>query len=185
MKITAISARDLTGDDLRRWSDIQRHDAELQSPFFHPTYVRAAAAALPGVEVAIVEEDGAGRALFLSADSGSNVGIPVGGSLNDFQGVCAAGLRWTPPRRSCGLPPGPAVHALLASQRSFLRLPLAYRPIRLPRTSAADSRRFAAMRRAAGSRSVCAPRASGGRRFACWGRCTSRAMPRTLASWRP
>ena len=123
MKITLLAADQLTNDHLERWSQLQAANPELQSPFFHPFYTREAAAAFPNVEVAIIEENGEPMGYFPFQRSARNVGFPVGGSLNDFQGVIAGpGFPFDVAAivRGCRLS-GLRFTQLLASQQPFQR----------------------------------------------------------------
>ena len=127
MNVQCFAADRLTAAQIERWSQIQAAAPELQSPFFHPLYSCEAAAALGNVEVAVLEEEGEPAGFFPFQRTAGNVGVPVGGSLNDFQGVVArpeftfdaAALV-----RDCGLS-GLRFTQLLASQPSVSTFPLA------------------------------------------------------------
>ena len=121
MKIDTVPAGSLNGDHLKCWLDIQRDNPELRSPFFHPQYAREAAAVFGNVEVAILEEGGEPAGFFAFQRTARNVGIPVGGSLNDFQGVVARpGFAFDAAEllRGCRLS-GLRFTQLLASQQPF------------------------------------------------------------------
>ncbi len=89
MKIDAIPVGRLTSGHLQRWTEIQQANSDLQSPFFHPSYTCEAAAVFGNVEVAVLAEGGEPVGFFPFQRTAGNVGVPVGGSLNDFQGVVA------------------------------------------------------------------------------------------------
>jgi CelD/BcsL family acetyltransferase involved in cellulose biosynthesis len=121
MKVSLVVADQLADAQLDRWSQRQAANPELRSPFFHPLYTRVAATVLASVEVAIVEEDDGPGGFFPFQRTSRNVGIPVGGSLNDFQGVVAQpGFEFDAASlvRSCRLS-GLRFTQLLASQRPF------------------------------------------------------------------
>jgi CelD/BcsL family acetyltransferase involved in cellulose biosynthesis/glycosyltransferase involved in cell wall biosynthesis len=122
MKFTTLRADQLTADHLRAWSDLQRADPALDSPFFRPEFTRAVAAVRPGVRVAVLEEGGAPAGFFPFQDRGWGIGGPVGGRLCDFQGVVARpGLAWRADElvRACGLLAWDFDH-LVASQGAFV-----------------------------------------------------------------
>jgi CelD/BcsL family acetyltransferase involved in cellulose biosynthesis len=121
MKVTLLAADQLTDAHCEHWSQLQAANPDLGSPFFHPLYTREAAAALPNVEAAILEEKGEPMAYFSFQRTARNVGIPVGGSLSDFQGVVARrGFTFDAAAlvRGCRLS-GLRFTRLLASQQAF------------------------------------------------------------------
>ena len=121
MNIQLLAADRLSAVQIEHWSHLQAANPDLQSPFFHPLYTREAAAVLPHVEVAIIEDGGEPMAYFPFQRSRGNVGIPVGGSLNDFQGIVARpGFTFDAAAlvRGCRLA-GLRFTQLLASQQPF------------------------------------------------------------------
>lgn len=123
MRITVLAARDLNDAHVARWAELQCANADLRSPFFHPSYAREAADFFPGVEVAIFEEGGRPQGYFPFQRAAGNRAIPVGGAINDFQGVVARkGLAFDAERlvRDCGLCSWRFTQ-LIVSQRPFQR----------------------------------------------------------------
>ncbi len=121
MRIDVIPAGRLSDDHVKCWLDIRRDNPELQSPFVHPLYAREAAAVFGNVEVAVLEEGGEPAGFFAFQRTARNVGVPVGGSLNDFQGVVARpGFAFDAAEllRGCRLS-GLRFTQLLASQQPF------------------------------------------------------------------
>ncbi len=87
MRIEAIPAVQLTADQLSLWSQFQRADATLDSPYFRPEFTQAVAAVRGGVEVGVLE-DGKDILGFFPFQRGKwNVGMPVGGKMSDFHGL--------------------------------------------------------------------------------------------------
>lgn len=89
MNVQLLPADQLTDAQVDAWSQFQAANPEMQSPFFHPLYTREAAAAFSNVEVGILEENGKPMGYFPFQRSTRNIGVPVGNSLSDFQGVVA------------------------------------------------------------------------------------------------
>jgi len=123
MNVQLLPAADLTNAQIEHWSQIQAANPEMHSPFFHPFYTREAAAAFSNVEVAILEENGKPMGYLPFERSMWNVGVPVGRSLNEFQGVVAR-LGYTFDANTlvggCRLS-GLRFSQLLASQQPFQR----------------------------------------------------------------
>jgi CelD/BcsL family acetyltransferase involved in cellulose biosynthesis len=104
--IRVITADRLTPDLAATWSEIQRGNPALDSPFFCPEFTQAVAAVRNDVEIAVLEDGGKPRAFFPFQRYRRGLGIPVGGRLSDFHGVIAAeDYRWEMPEllRGCGL----------------------------------------------------------------------------------
>ncbi|MGO8799121.1 MAG: GNAT family N-acetyltransferase [Roseiarcus sp.] len=92
MKITTIAGRELGPDLAAKWAALQRANADLSSPFFHPEFIRCVASVKPNVEIAIVEDAGRLVAFFPFERILRSLGGPVGGPLSDYHGlVCAGG----------------------------------------------------------------------------------------------
>jgi CelD/BcsL family acetyltransferase involved in cellulose biosynthesis len=121
-KITILPGNRLTPDHVQAWSSIQQDDPDLESPFFRPEFTRLVAEVRGNVEVAVLEEDGQLAGFFPFQRGFWRTGGPVGGKLNDFQGVVARrGLDWSADEliRACGLSSWSFDH-LLPSQQPFL-----------------------------------------------------------------
>jgi len=121
MKITVTKMDALTPLQRGTWLRWQDADPLLASPYFHPAFVELSAAVRQGVEVALLEEDGALAGFFPFERRRRCVGVPVAAPLNDFQGVIARpGLVWDARElvRGCGLAAWRFDH-LLAAQSAF------------------------------------------------------------------
>ncbi len=121
MKITIIPASDLTPRHVESWTRFQQESPDLESPFFRPEFTRLVASVRADVEVAILEEDGEPAGFFPFQRRLWGNGIPVGGPMNDFQGVIARrGLSWDADElvRACRLSAWDFDH-LLPSQQPF------------------------------------------------------------------
>jgi CelD/BcsL family acetyltransferase involved in cellulose biosynthesis len=99
VKIDVIRPRDLTGEQIARWTALQDRQPELQNPFFSPHWAIAVERAHgegvqdPGVRVAVLGEDEG----FFSARTGPFTAMPAGAPMADYQGVIAAeGLDFDP-----------------------------------------------------------------------------------------
>ena len=121
MKITVIPGRRLTPEHARVWSALQATVQALSSPLLHPEFTVAVAAVRDDVRVGILEQGGRVVGFFPHQRGRLCIGEPVGGWLNDVQGVIAEpGVDWDGVQlmRGCGL----AVwkyDRLLASQEPF------------------------------------------------------------------
>ena len=71
------------------WSQIQRDNEELASPYFRPEFTQAVASVRGDVEVAVLEDHGEIVGFFPYQRGRGGVARPVGGRLSDFQGVVA------------------------------------------------------------------------------------------------
>ena len=121
MKITATTMDRLTPDQRAAWVDYQRADPTLASPYFHPDFVRLAAARRGGVEVGVLEAGGEPVGFFPFERRGRQSAVPVAAPLNDFQAVVGRrGLTFDPVQllRGCGLAVWRFSH-LLAGQTVF------------------------------------------------------------------
>lgn len=79
----------LTSEEIDAWSEIQRAESHLASPYFRPEFTQAVAAVRNDVEVAVLK-DGSFPIGFLPFQrSRWNVGHPVGLNLSDFHGLIA------------------------------------------------------------------------------------------------
>lgn len=91
-----IDARDLTEEHFAAWEAMQQGNSRFGSPFFHPEFTRAVASVRAGGAVVILRR--AGRPVgFFPFESSRGVAVPIGGRLNDFQGVIVAeNVMWSP-----------------------------------------------------------------------------------------
>lgn len=85
--IQLTGANALTADQWGRWSEIQRQNPALQSPYFRPEFTQAVAKVRSDVEVAVIEQNGQAVGFFPFQRTRWNIGKPVGGRLSDFHGV--------------------------------------------------------------------------------------------------
>ncbi len=152
MNVTIVPGRNLDATLVRAWKEMHLTNPELASPFFAPEYTLAVAAAMNGVEVAVIREAGSPVAMFPFQRSGDKLGVPAGEFLSDFQGlICRPGFTCDARElvRQCGLDEWKFDH-LLATQTSFTR----FHHVREPSPQMDLSRgydTYAAERRAAGS----------------------------------
>lgn len=106
VRVSRIAGRDLTESQILAWSTIQRSNGQLGSPFFNPHFTRSVAAVRADVEVAILEQDQAMVGFFPYQRTRYRIGKPVGGYLNDFQGLISCSeldLDLNQLLRDCGL----------------------------------------------------------------------------------
>lgn len=121
MRITVVPARSLAPDHVRRWAELQDADSTLSSPFLCPEFSVAVAAVRDDVYVGILEAGRRAIGFFPYQRSRLAIGRPVGGSLNEAQGVIAEpGTDWGGVElvRGCGLAAWEFTR-LHASQRPF------------------------------------------------------------------
>ena len=121
MRIEAIPAVELTADQLSLWSQFQRADATLDSPYFRPEFTQAVAAVRSGVEVGILEDGNDVVGFFPFQRGKGNVGLPVGGKMSDFHGLIARqGVNFNPQEiiKACKLSAWHFDH-LIAGQEPF------------------------------------------------------------------
>ena len=121
MKITIVPGRHLTPEHIRAWSALQVAVPALSSPFLCPEFTVAVAAVRDDVRVAVLEQGGRMVGFFPHQRGRWFVGEPVGGWLNDLQGVIIPpGADWDAGSliRACGLLEW-RFGRLLASQEPF------------------------------------------------------------------
>ena len=127
----------------------------MQSPLFHPEFVRAVAEVRDGVEVAVLRDASRIVGFFPYCRHRGDVGRPVAASLTDFQGLIASSdIDITAEQivRSCGLRAWHFDH-LLATQPVFA--PYHHAQAESPYVDLKDGfEAFAAQRRKAGSSQV-------------------------------
>ena len=121
MRITVVPARSLSPEHVKRWAELQEVDSALSSPFLSPDFTLAVAAVRPDVEVGVLEQGGTVVGVFPFQRGRFLLGQPVGGRLNDVQGVIIQrDTEWDAVRllRGCGLAAWEFTR-LLASQTPF------------------------------------------------------------------
>lgn len=77
----------LTFEQIAAWKAILAEDSSLQSPFYYPEYTQAVGQVRDDVRVAVIQEDNIPVAFFPYQSGSAGLGLPVGGKLNDFQGI--------------------------------------------------------------------------------------------------
>lgn len=77
----------LTFDQLLAWREAVAADCSLQSPFYQPEYTQIVGQVRDDVHVAVIEQNDKPLAFFPYQRGASGLGLPVGGKLNDFQGI--------------------------------------------------------------------------------------------------
>jgi CelD/BcsL family acetyltransferase involved in cellulose biosynthesis len=87
MRIEAIPAAQLTADQISLWSQFQRADGVLNSPYFRPEFTQAVAAVRDDVETGIIEDGNEIVGFFPFQRGRGNLGLPVGGIMSDFHGL--------------------------------------------------------------------------------------------------
>ena len=104
--IRVLEPAGLTAELQAAWSDIQRADPEVESPYFRPEFTLAVADIRSDVRIAVIETADGPAAFFPFQPSRLGAGRPVGGRLSDYHGLIARpGLALTPGQllRGCGL----------------------------------------------------------------------------------
>ncbi len=155
LEIRVIPGSAITPALAQAWRDLQQSNAELQSPFFAPEFTQAVAAVRSDVEVALVAQGGAIRAIFPFQRQASSRAIPVGGILSDYQGlICSPGFAPDPRLilKACGLVAWD-FDRLLARQQIFAPFHKLCKPSALIDLSAGYDT-YAADRRANGSQQI-------------------------------
>ena len=89
IKTRVLRVAELGPDLLARWISCQRANCALHSPFFRPEFARLAVLDGPPPEVAVAEAGDEPVAFLPFVRGPYGVGWPVGGVLNDFQGLIA------------------------------------------------------------------------------------------------
>jgi CelD/BcsL family acetyltransferase involved in cellulose biosynthesis len=89
---------DVSPELLSAWSELQRADAALASPFFRPEFVDAVSSQRDDLELVVWERDGEPVG-FLPFERAGRVGKPAGSHVNEFQGAIAkSDVAWSPQR---------------------------------------------------------------------------------------
>ncbi len=127
MKITSISANDLSEQHVAAWLALQRANPAIDNPSFHPEFTKVVAAVRDDVEVAVMSEDARYVGFLPFHRDARNIGRPVGSILSDFHGVVASeDARWEAMKllQDCGLLAWHFDH-LVATQKPFSEYHLA------------------------------------------------------------
>lgn len=90
MQIDVLPVDQLSSDHLDAWSELQRSDWILRSPFFSPELCLAAAEVRDEVQVAIFRQDGEYVGFLPFHCSKKGVGTPVGDRVSELQGPVVA-----------------------------------------------------------------------------------------------
>ena len=89
MQIELTTPERLSQRDCEQWSQFQREDVALESPFFRPEFTFAVASVRSDVEVAILRDSGETVGYFPFQRRRRELAKPVGGRLSDYHGVIA------------------------------------------------------------------------------------------------
>lgn len=87
MDVQLVRPAELTTEQLSIWSQLQRADKAVDSPYFRPEFTLAVSSVRTDVEVAVLHEGREIVGFFPFQRNRFNVGKPVGGRLSDFQGA--------------------------------------------------------------------------------------------------
>jgi CelD/BcsL family acetyltransferase involved in cellulose biosynthesis len=103
MKIETVSAGDLSSDVVSRWDKLLREARELDSPYFRPEFIQAAAAVREGVEIGLIRDGSTITGFFPFERVRRSIARPVGGRLSDYQAVIAPRhAQWNLSELMCG-----------------------------------------------------------------------------------
>lgn len=89
-KVRVVPGRQLSAEHAQRWSELQRCNPQLASPYFCPEFTQVVAEVRDDVGVAVVEESGVAQAFLPFQRSNLGAAQPVAGRLSDFHGWIAA-----------------------------------------------------------------------------------------------
>jgi CelD/BcsL family acetyltransferase involved in cellulose biosynthesis len=89
MKISVIAASELDKALTEKWSQIQRNDDTLRSPYYCPEFTQLVSGARPHVRVAVLEDGGEVKGFFPFERDPLLRLHPVGMGLNDYHGLIA------------------------------------------------------------------------------------------------
>lgn len=81
---------ELSAADWQLWSDLQKQNPLLESPYFRPEFTQAVAAVRDDVEIGLLQSGGQTAGFFPFQRGSLNIGKPVGGKLSDYHGLIAA-----------------------------------------------------------------------------------------------
>jgi CelD/BcsL family acetyltransferase involved in cellulose biosynthesis len=106
MQINSLKWPELTSEQIRAWSALQRADSTFASPFFRPEFAALVAGVRPEVEVAVFENGRRCVGFWPYHRDSRNVAHCIGLHLSDYEGmVIEPELVWPPEDvlRQCGL----------------------------------------------------------------------------------
>jgi len=89
MKFRRVPGAELSREHRNIWSELQRNNRHLVSPYFCPEFTEAVASVRDDVMVTILEEGGKIVGFFPFQRGHFGTGRPVGSGLSDYQGVIA------------------------------------------------------------------------------------------------
>ncbi len=93
--IEILKASQLTAEQIRAWSGIQRAKPLFESPFFHPEFTLAVAQVRDDVELAILHDERGVCGFFPFHRHNRGYALPVGEHASDYHGVISrAGSSW-------------------------------------------------------------------------------------------
>jgi CelD/BcsL family acetyltransferase involved in cellulose biosynthesis len=121
MRATAIPWSELCSDVELRWTELQRKNPALTSPYFYPTFASIVAQVQDNAELAVIEEDNKIVALLPFQRMLGGVGVPIGHFMSDYHGlICEPSFHCDPRElmKQCRLVAWDFDH-LIASQRCF------------------------------------------------------------------
>ena len=121
-QVKVIKPDDLTTDLIGAWSRIQQADSALHNPFCRPEFTQAVGNVRDDVEVAILLQGDRPVGFLPFERSRFNIGRPVGGRVNNFQGMAVEkDVEWDAESviRGCGLSSW-VFSNLNATQRPFV-----------------------------------------------------------------
>ena len=96
MKYYVIPAHQLTTDLVARWSEIQKSDFSLSSPYFRPEFTQAVAKVREDVFISLLEHKERVVGFFPFHMKRGGIARSIGLGLSDYQGVIAeADSEWT------------------------------------------------------------------------------------------
>jgi len=90
MTAAVIPAGEMGDGLVSRWTELQAGTPDLCSPFFSPGFTTLLARHRPDLRVAIWMRDGVATGFLPFHPGGGGCGAPVGGRINDYQGIVAA-----------------------------------------------------------------------------------------------
>lgn len=90
MQVRVVPGRQLTPDLVQRWSELQRSNPGLQSPYFRPEFTQVVAAVRDDVEVAVIDANSVPQAFFPFQRGALGAAQPVAGRLSDFHNWISA-----------------------------------------------------------------------------------------------
>lgn len=96
IKYNVFPAKELTEEQMKKWSSIQLHSDSFASPYFRPEFTQAVAEVRNDVFVCVLEEAGEIRGFFPFHYGRGKIARPIGLALSDYHGVIAElGAKWT------------------------------------------------------------------------------------------